>query len=100
MPGIMPPLKAHHYMRTLGEPVHHLAFSFVTPLRADHRYIGHVTRPASLPAMTVSAGRGGINGRMHIRVGRHFAISFLGSSFSCRQIYHGGKFALGMREAG
>jgi hypothetical protein len=39
--GIVPALKAHHDVGAAGQPVHNLAFAFVTPLGADHGDICH-----------------------------------------------------------
>ena len=39
MTCIMPPLKTHHALSLIGQPVDDLAFAFVTPLGTDHNYV-------------------------------------------------------------
>jgi len=41
MPGIVPALEAHHHVGALRQPVHHLTFTLVAPLRAYYRYVCH-----------------------------------------------------------
>ncbi len=41
MASIVSALKAHHYIGTLRQPIHNLAFTFVAPLRPDDHNICH-----------------------------------------------------------
>jgi hypothetical protein len=47
MTGIVATLKAHDHVGALRKPVDNLALAFVTPLRADHYNIRHLSNPAS-----------------------------------------------------
>ena len=46
MSGIMSALETHHALCMIGQPINDFAFTFITPLRADHNYIlGHLRYP-------------------------------------------------------
>ncbi len=45
MAGIVAALETHHHIGALGQPIDDLAFAFIAPLGADHRYITHAKSP-------------------------------------------------------
>ena len=41
VPGIVAALEPHDDIGAAGQPVHHLAFALIAPLRANNRHISH-----------------------------------------------------------